>query len=150
MMKSNKLTSPEVIFFDLGDTLVAGNRQWVSGAHSILQRFSQSYFRVGIISNMEQLNRTEISSLLPIDFNWCLFENALIVLSAEVGVEKPDPTIFELALERGAVPANLCLFCTENLHHTLIAQSLGYKTARIESVQEKDLLTLADFFLDAN
>jgi FMN phosphatase YigB (HAD superfamily) len=105
---------------------------------------------VGIISNTGQLNRTEISSHLPIDFDWRLFENVLIVLSAEVGVEKPDPAIFKLALERGAVSANLCLFCTENLHHTLIAQSLGYKTARIESVQEKDLLTLADFFLDAD
>lgn len=150
MMKAIELTRPEVIFFDLGDTLVTGNRQWVTGAKFILQRFNESCFRIGVISNTGQLDRTEVSSHLPTDFDWNLFEDVLVVLSAEVGVEKPDPEIFKLALDRATVPANSCLFCSENLHHVLIAQSLGCRTARIESAQEKDLLLLADFFLRAD
>jgi len=149
MIKNEETTTPhpQVIFFDLGDTLVTKKRQWVPSAQHILQRFTDSPFRIGIISNTGQLDRSEVSSLLPVDFEWSLFEDLLIILSAEAGVEKPNPEIFKLAIARAGVPANLCLFCTENLHHTLIAQSLGLRTIRIESFQEKDLLMLADFFI---
>lgn len=144
------LANPQLVFFDLGETLITGNRQWASGAKSVLERFSGSDFGVGVISNTGSFDKTEILAHLPVDFSWAPLEENLVILSGEVGFKKPDPEIFRLALERAAVPANACLFCTENLQHILVAQSLGYKTVRIAGSPEEDLVLMADFFLGAN
>ena len=55
----------------------------------------------------------------------------LVILSSEVGHEKPSKEIFELAVTRAAVAANTCLFCTETLLDTLAAQQVGMRAARL-------------------
>jgi len=55
-----------------------------------------------------------------------------ITLSTQAGVFKPDPRIFELALERLGLTASFdeCLFITENAEHIEACRSLGMKTLR--------------------
>ena len=50
-----------------------------------------------------------------------------VTISARAGVNKPDPRIFELAVHRSGLNAQLseCLFVTENVSHLLAARSLG-------------------------
>lgn len=43
-----------------------------------------------------------------------------IVISGQVGMRKPDPAIFEMAVERIGLPASECLF-VDDLHHNIEA-----------------------------
>jgi FMN phosphatase YigB (HAD superfamily) len=120
------------IFFDLGDTLVrSGVRAWVPGAKETLDALSAKSLRLGIISNTGDLNRDQLSALLPADFRFDAFENSLILLSSEVGVEKPSPEIFATAVSRANVEASKCLYCGENLDEALVAQAVGMRVARL-------------------
>lgn len=131
----------KAVFFDLGETLVTKPRKWLPGAQAVLSSLRFKGFRLGLISNTDKLSRNELLDLLPIDFSYALFEPTLILLSSEVGIKKPDIGIFELAIQRAALPASRCLFCTENLLDTLVAQGAGMRVARI---QASDIETLLD------
>ncbi len=63
-----------VAYFDLGETLVTQNRQWVEGAQATLEELSQRGLRLGIISNTRQLTRDDLASRLPPDFDFGQFE----------------------------------------------------------------------------
>lgn len=91
------------------------------GALEALAELRRRRVRLGIISNTGGMTRRAIIETLPRDFDLGAFEAGLVIFSSEVGVEKPDPHIFRLAVERTALPAEECLFCTENLLHTLAA-----------------------------
>jgi len=121
----------KVIFFDLGETLVTRRRAWVPGAQGALGELQRRRVRLGIISNTGELTRRAVFETLPMDFDARTFEEGLIIFSSEVGVEKPDPRIFQLALQRASLSAEECLFCTENLLHTLAAQRAGMRAARV-------------------
>ncbi|MEX0676004.1 MAG: HAD hydrolase-like protein [Pirellulales bacterium] len=131
-----------VVFFDLGDTLVQSSGSWVAGAKSLLADLRAGGLRLGIISNTGQLTRSQIVQLLPADFNLAIFESELVLFSSEVGVEKPGVGIFRTAVERAAIGAGQCLFCTENLVDTLAAQSVGMMAARIHKPPASDLPAL--------
>ena len=45
---------------------------------------------------------------------------AAVVISGEVGVRKPDPAIFGLALEAMAVPAEAAVYVGDNPHHDVV------------------------------
>jgi FMN phosphatase YigB (HAD superfamily) len=130
-----------VLFFDLGDTLVTSGRppQWVPGARELLASLRGTSVRLGIISNTGTLTRAQLAPLLPGDFDWTIFEPSLIVLSSEVGHEKPSRAIFERALAPAGVEPATCLFCTESLMDTLAAQSAGMRVARIIPPPSSDL-----------
>src|SRR5436190_23370908 len=111
----------QVIFFDLGDTLVdAATRRFLPGAQVLLSRLSSKGVRLGIISNTGNLDRAQLTAQLPPGFDWARFEQTTVVLSSEVGVEKPDPAIFHLAVSMAGIAASLCLYCSENLLETLV------------------------------
>ncbi len=137
-----------VIFFDLGDTLVTKNRQWIPNANATLAIFRQKGIRLGIISNTGDLPRPKILEMLPVDFDLQIFEPALIIFSSEVDVEKPDPQIFKLALSKAGIDAADCLFCTEELGHSLIAQGVGFKAARILPPPLMDIAHLSDILIE--
>jgi FMN phosphatase YigB (HAD superfamily) len=127
-------------FFDLGDTLVVSvDRSWVPGAKAALSELRSRGLRLGVISNTGNLSRAQLSQLLPADFDWAAFDSQLVILSAEVGVEKPSPEIFQRAVAAAATPAAACLFCTENLTDTLAAQRAGMLGARIQPPPNSDL-----------
>jgi HAD superfamily hydrolase (TIGR01509 family) len=133
-----------VIFFDLGDTLVTTRpRAWLPGAQALLKSLRQAGFRLGIISNTGNLaTRDAILEVLPADFDLAVFEEQLVLFSSEVKKEKPDPLIFEKAVARAAVPANQCLFVTENIVDTLMAQHVGMRTIRVQTDPNSDLAEL--------
>ncbi len=128
------------VFFDIGNTLVA-DHSWIDGAKETLQQFNASGVRLGLISNTGDLSRAQLTNLLPNDFSFSVFEDSLILLSSEVGIEKPDLRIFLSAIQKAGVSPWECLFVGENLNETLAAQSAGMRSVRIVRVPE-DLETL--------
>lgn len=133
----------KVVFFDLGETLLTRRREFVSGAQAVLAELRRRQVRLGIISNTGEMTRRLIMETLPRDFDLASFEERLVIFSSEVGVQKPDPRIFRLAVERASLPAEGCLFCTENLLHTLAAQQTGMCAARVLPPPSSDVGTLA-------
>lgn len=139
----------KAVFFDLGETLVTKNRQWVKGAKETLSRLRAGGVRLGVISNTDTLTRAQVLKRLPPDFDFKLFEDALVILSSEVGVAKPSPAIFELASGRAGLPPEACLFCTEDLSHTLAAQATGMRAARTAPPPASDIGLLPQALTDA-
>jgi FMN phosphatase YigB (HAD superfamily) len=129
-----------VLFFDLGDTLVVpAARSWVPGASQTLAELRDRHMRLGVISNTGTLTRAELAPHLPPDFDWAAFADDLVLLSAEVKVEKPDREIFRLAVDRAGTAAAACLFCTESLADSIAAQGAGMRTARVQPPPHSDI-----------
>jgi putative hydrolase of the HAD superfamily len=59
-----------------------------------------------------------------------------IVISGEVGLRKPDPAIFELALERLDVAADRCVFVDDHPGHLSAAAEVGMTTVLHRSPAE--------------
>jgi FMN phosphatase YigB (HAD superfamily) len=133
-----------VIFFDLGDTLVSTTqRRWLTGAQDLLKSLRQSGFRLGILSNTGNLTpRAKILNLLPPDFDPGAFEENLILFSSEIGKEKPKRAIFEEAIARTGLSADHCLYCSEDILETLMAQQVGMRSIRVQTAPNSDLSRL--------
>lgn len=138
------------IFFDLGDTLVKTNpKSWLPGAKDLLASLKQKGFRLGIISNTGNLaDRTAILGLLPTDFDLTAFESGLVLFSSEVGVAKPGKEIFEKGISQAGIPARDCLYCSENIVETLVAQHVGMLAIRVQPPPGGDLSVLAQRIAD--
>lgn len=72
-----------------------------------------------------------------------------VVLSAEHGVRKPDPAIFQLALDRLGVAAEECLFVDDSEENLAAAQRLGISSLhaldeRVAAAQLRAVLQLPD------
>ena len=119
----------KVVFFDIGETLVrrnlAGEHEWQPGAEQLIDELGGSGYRLGVISNTGALTRDELEDLLPATFSFDRFEPALVVLSSEVGVEKPDLRIFFTALAAGRVEPQRCCFVGENLEEQRLEFVIG-------------------------
>jgi FMN phosphatase YigB (HAD superfamily) len=132
-----------VIFFDLGETLVTSARRWLPNAKPLLQSLRQHGFKLGIISNTGDLTtRQAILDLLPTDFDLAVFEASLILFSSEVGKEKPGRAIFAEAVARSGKAAGECLYCSENIVETLVAQRVGMLSVRVETPPNSNLEVL--------
>src|SRR5262249_23441719 len=116
---------------DLGDTLVTQSTEWVAGAKATLAAAQNKGIRLGIISNTGNLPRNKVLDLLPGDFDFSDFEAGLVILSSEVGHEKPAKEIFELAVTKAGNDSSDCLYCSESLVETLAAQRVGMRAARV-------------------
>lgn len=136
--------SVRAVFFDLGDTLVTKPRQWIPGAQGALSSLRFKKLRLGVISNTGESSRDALLGELPVDFSFVLFDPKLILLSSEVGIKKPNVKIFELAVERSELPSSQCLFCTENLLDSLVAQRAGMRVARVQKPPQSDMEKLID------
>jgi choice-of-anchor B domain-containing protein len=115
----------EFVFFDLGDTLVEVTEIdcehcWPSldGAEEMVTDLKAAGVGVGIISDTppgwdddDVRDRMENPAFLD--------EFEVVVLSSLEGVSKPDPAVFELALDRLAIrpPVSHVAFVTEALGH---------------------------------
>ena len=142
--------SVKVVFFDIGDTLTVASRNWIPGAQSVLSTLHDKGLRLGLISNTDKLTRAELlDEYLPSDFDMTLFESKLVLLSSEVGIEKPNLKIFQLAIDRAGEPPSQCLFCTEDLADSLAAQQVGMRVARLQKPPASDLQELIDGMIRA-
>lgn len=78
-------------------------------------------YRTGLVTNNAREFGASWRPLLPLDE---LFDAVLD--SSELGVRKPDPRIFELALARiGGVPAERCVFLDDYEGNVVAARRLG-------------------------
>jgi FMN phosphatase YigB (HAD superfamily) len=128
----------KLIFFDIGDTLVS-NKKFIEGAEDVLKELHAKGIRLGLLSDTDQLTRDQVSKQLPPGFlDSSLFEKDLVILSSELtkklghDVDKSGIEIFYQVLALTGLSAGECLFCTESLKHTLIAQQAGMLTARLQ------------------
>ena len=93
--------------------------------------------RVGLISNTGELSREELAKdYLPADFQLDDFEQGLVFLSSEIGMEKPALGIFSLAVQHSGVSPWETLFVGESLTETLAAQTAGMQVARIANAKD--------------
>jgi FMN phosphatase YigB (HAD superfamily) len=129
----------KVVLFDLGDTLVDSNDNWLTGAQTTLAALAAAGLRLGIVSNTGTLTRQELLAELPATFTFDAFDPALVLLSSEVHIEKPDLAIFRLAVKRAHVAAASILFCTETALHALAAQRAGLKALRLMPPPHSDV-----------
>lgn len=58
-----------------------------------------------------------------------------VVISDQVGLRKPDPAIYELAIEHLGVPAARCVFVDDTAHNLPAARALGMATVHFTQVQ---------------
>ena len=140
----------EVIFFDLGNTLVQDGRTWVPGAPALISELQTRGLGLGLISNTGNLSRIDLRAILPPEFDFKHFADELVLLSAEVGLEKPDPRIFKLAVDRAGVEANAILFCGEDRVETLVAQTVGMRSARVLASPQAEITHLVKDLLDSD
>jgi len=127
------------VFFDLGDTLgeaiVSPNPVRLKDFHvfpyapPILQELKQSGVRLGVISNTGTESGQSVSAVLArvglLDF----FDPALLVYSADVGLNKADPRIFQLAASRAQAAAQECVFVGEDSAERAQALAAGMRVA---------------------
>lgn len=60
----------------------------------------------------------------------------VVVISAEVGLRKPDPRIFELTASRLDLPLTACLLIDDKPRNTLAAQAIGMPAITFTSPQQ--------------
>lgn len=121
----------KVVFFDIGDTLVS-QKSWLPGAQTALGQLREKGIRVGLISNTGDLSRDELATdYLPTDFDFGWFDEGIVLLSSEVGVEKPALSMFTMAVNHAGVSPWETLFVAETLEETWAAQAAGMRAVRI-------------------
>lgn len=102
----------KAICFDLGDTLVAEetvthdsqgqslNAEAIDGAPEVLEKLRKRGYRLAIIANDRSVDARNIITANDLEDKF-----DAIVISEEIGVEKPDGQIFMAALDKLGVEA---------------------------------------------
>ncbi|HFI0795921.1 TPA: HAD family hydrolase [Streptococcus suis] len=96
-----------------------------SEVREVLETLSKHY-RLGIVANQS-------SSVIELLKEWGIESYfQLIILSEEVGLSKPDTTIFTLALQKANIPADRAVYVGDRYDNDILpAKSLGMWTVRI-------------------
>ena len=102
-------------------------------------RIRASGLKTGIITNNVIEFRDHWRGMLPVDE---LFD--LVIDSSEVGMRKPNPAIFQLALETGGLTPDQVLFLDDFQGNVVAAQALNIQSILVDGDGAK---TVAD--LDA-
>jgi putative hydrolase of the HAD superfamily len=109
----------------------ANPKQLVPGARETLDALKRAGLRQGIISNAQFYTLIELSELLGGDF----FDPALIFLSCDLGVAKPDVTAFRRAVETLArdriTPAECLIVGDSPVNDIAPAQQVGFRALLI-------------------
>ena len=107
------------------------------------QRIVAHGYRTALVTNNAHEFREGWRRLVPADE---LFH--VIVDSSEVGVRKPDPRIFELALERlGGIPPERALFLDDAASNVAAAEKLGIRSVLVRA-DLADALAALDALLE--
>jgi 2-haloacid dehalogenase len=103
----------------------------VAGTVEIMKRLKQAGYPVYGLSNWS-------SETFPMVRNKFIFFDLLddIVISGEVGQIKPEPEIFEIALQRIGRPANECLFIDDSLANIEQARKMGFAVVHFQSPEQ--------------
>lgn len=90
--------------------------------------------RVGLVTNNIREFSSRWRSMLPVDD---LFE--LIVDSSEVGMRKPNPAIFQHALDAFGVEPHQALFLDDHIANVEAATALGMKTIHVDDDEQRTI-----------
>ena len=103
----------------------------VAGTVEIMKRLKEAGYPVYGLSNWS-------SETFPMVRNKFIFFDLLddIVISGEVGQIKPEPEIYEIALERIGRPANECLFIDDSLANIEQARKMGFAVVHFQSPEQ--------------
>lgn len=109
---------PEAVFPDVFATMweaFSHGTRWrvFDGSHQLLQSLRDRGYQLGILSNWDR----RLHSVLKETGLAGLFET--VVISADVGIEKPDTGIFRAAETLLGQPAAACLHVGDSRHHDL-------------------------------
>jgi putative hydrolase of the HAD superfamily len=98
------------------DTFTPDGRRWTAapGAADLLRRLKAAGLGVGLISNWDLSCRTVLSEN---GLDWLL---DVIVVSGEAGFEKPDPRIFQIALQAAGVTPEHSLYVGDNYYDDVL------------------------------
>jgi len=90
---------------------------------SLVKKLRQNGYKVGIITdnNLERIEILKKSMRLSRLFD-------VIVVSAEIGVKKDDPKIFETALNLLGIEPNEAIFVDNAKDNLIVPKKLGFKT----------------------
>jgi len=102
-------TYEEALYQDLKE-------QWQSLSRNHLFFELSQKFNLGIITN--ENTRTQLIKMSALDPNSQYFK--FILTSEEVGVEKPHPKIFTLALSRAKVPTSKCVMIGDSIENDIV------------------------------
>jgi HAD superfamily hydrolase (TIGR01549 family) len=112
------------------------NRQLIAGARDLLDALLP-HARLGLITNNSTAD--QIDKLRTLDIAR-YFDS--IVISEDVGVAKPDPRIFALALERLGAHAHEAVMIGDSLHADIEgARAAGMATVWLNLSRDKSLLS---------
>jgi len=120
-------------FFDIGNTLgqVTQERDALqlrsfATTRKLLQSFREALgLRVGIITNSGPFGPDDIRGMLDRAGLADFFEPALVVTSAETGMQKPEVQIYLAAAERAGVMIGECLYVGDDANEVEGAQNAG-------------------------
>ena len=101
---------------------------------TVLDKLKGIGLRLGIISNWDLSARATLTRQGLADY----FEQ--IIVSSEVGIEKPDERIFLLALEKAEISASECLYIGDNYYDDAIgAMKVGMPSVIINRFERKGI-----------
>jgi len=83
---------------------------------------------VGAITNNWKIEHTEDRDVARVVFNYFDF----VVESSRVGIRKPDPAIFQLALDKLKLPGSSCIFLDDLGMNLKTAKKLGITTILVD------------------
>lgn len=125
----------EAVCFDLGDTLIAEetvvrdnsgqaiSTEVVEDAFEVLETIRKDGYRISLIANADSIDARNVVTN-------CSLENHfdVIIISEEVGVEKPAREIFEAALEKLKVKAENAIMVGNRIDSDIVgANRIGMK-----------------------
>jgi putative hydrolase of the HAD superfamily len=100
----------------------------------VLERLRRKGLRLGVISNWDPSARSTLARQGLADY----FEH--IVISSEVGCEKPDEAIFRLALEKAGVSASDCLYVGDNYYDDAVgSMKVGMSSVIINRFERRGI-----------
>ena len=104
---------------------------YIEGTVEIMKRLKKAGYQLYGLSNWS-------AETFPIAREQYDFFDLLddIIISGEVGVVKPEPEIFEIALERAGRPASECLFIDDALENIEQARRMGFATIHFQSPEQ--------------
>jgi HAD superfamily hydrolase (TIGR01662 family) len=126
------------LLIDLGDTLIeqevddetplsSMNLVLFSDAQPTLAQLKAHGYLIAVVTNTSQSNAVDVAKALE-RLGLLQFVDA-VVTSTDVGVEKPDPRMFQAALEKLQLPAREAAMIGDDLEKDILgAQRLGMTT----------------------
>jgi putative hydrolase of the HAD superfamily len=101
---------------------------------SVLGKLRRKGLRLGVISNWDPSARSTLARQGLADY----FEH--VIISSEVGIEKPHEGIFRLALEKAGVSASNCLYVGDNYYDDAVgSMKVGMPSVIINRFERKGI-----------